>query len=80
MKNEYTKDLSQKEKDAFDRQIQRYEDKMVNVKHKYDEQVSQYAELPNKRHPEKKAECIKEALFEAYTNSERSLEQIISYM
>ena len=53
---------------------------MINAKYKYEELVSQYAELLDKRHPEKKAERIKETLFEAYTNSERSLEQILSYM
>ena len=56
--------------------IERYHER----KHKYDELVSQYSELLEKRHPEKKEERIKEELFNAYRNSNRSLDQILSFM
>ena len=72
--------LSQKEKDTLDRQLSRLEPKIVDAKHKYEELVSQYAELLEKRHPEKREERIKEELFKAYQNSNRSLDQILSFM
>ena len=73
-------ELSKKEMDALDRQMERLESKIVEVKHKYEALVSEYAKLREKRHPEKKAERIKETLYQAYVNSERSLEQILAYM
>ena len=42
--------------------------------------MSQYSELFEKRHPEKREERIKEELFKAYQNSNRSLDQILSFM
>ena len=42
--------------------------------------MSQYHELYEKRHPEKRDERIKEELFNAYQNSNRSLDQILSFM
>lgn len=80
MENKLSNGLSQKEKDAMDRKMQRLEDKMIEAKHRYDKLVSQYSELLEKRHPEKTAERIKETLYKAYIDSERSLEQILSYM
>ena len=72
--------LSQKEKDTLDRQMARLEPKIVDAKNKYEDLVSQYAELLEKRHPEKREERIKEELFRAYQNSNRSLDQILSFM
>jgi len=51
MKNE----LSQKDLAALDRKIERLETKIVEVKHNYDELLSQYTELFELRHPEKKS-------------------------
>ena len=73
-------ELSQKEKDSLDKQLARLEPKMVNAKHRYEELVSQYTELLERRHPEKREEQIKEELFKAYQNSNRSLNQILSFM
>jgi 4-alpha-glucanotransferase len=74
------KELSQKEKDSLDKQMSRLEPKIVDAKHKYEDLVSQYSELFEKRHPEKREERIKEELFKAYQNSNRSLDQILSFM
>lgn len=74
-------ELSQKEKDSLDKQLAKLEPKIVDTKHKYDDLVSQqYSELLEKRHPEKREERIKEELFKAYQNSNRSLDQILSFM
>ena len=80
MDDKTPKGLSQKEKDTLDRQMARLEPKIVDAKHKYEELVSQYAALLEKRHPEKREERIKEELFRAYQNSNRSLDQILSFM
>ena len=48
------KELSQKEKDSLDKQMSRLEPKIVDAKHKYEDLVSQYSELFEKRHPEKR--------------------------
>ena len=74
------KELSQKEKDSLDKQMSRLESKIVDAKHKYEDLVSQYSKLFEKRHPEKREERIKEELFKAYQNSNRSLDQILSFM
>ena len=80
MKSTRPAGLSQKEKDALDRQMERLQPKMVEAKHKYDALVSQYAELLEKRYPEKTVEHIKETLYKAYQDSNRSLDQILAYM
>ena len=80
MDDKTPKGLSQKEKDTLDRQLARLEPKIVDAKHKYEDLVSQYAELFEKRHPEKREERIKEELFRAYQNSNRSIDQILSFM
>ena len=56
------KELSQKEKDSLDKQMSRLEPKIVDANHKYEDLVSQYSELFEKRHPEKREERIKEEL------------------
>ena len=73
-------ELSKKKKNSLDKQLARLEPKMLDEKHKYDELVSKYAELYEIRHPEKREERIKEELYQAYQNSHRSLEQILSFM
>ena len=73
-------ELSQEEKDALDRQMKRLEPRIFDAKHEYDELVSQYVELQEKRYPEKREERIKETLFQAYQNSNLSLDQILAYM
>ena len=76
MKNE----LSQKEKATLDRKIELLENKIVEVKHNYDELISQHIELSELRYPEKKQERIKETLYNAYCKSDRSLDEILAFM
>ena len=54
MDNKVTPELSPKEKDSLDKQLARLEPKIVDAKHKYEDLVSQYHELYEKRHPEKR--------------------------
>lgn len=58
----------------------RLETKIYEAKHKYNELVSKYNELFKKRHPEKRKERIKEDMYKAYQNSNRSLKQVLSFM
>lgn len=75
-----TKDLSPQEKESLDRQMEQLEPILFEAKDKYDELLSKYHELYEKRHPEKREERIKETLFQAYRESDRSLDQILSFM
>lgn len=72
--------LSQKEKDQLDKKLKRLEDKIFEAKHKYDDLLSQYSELLELRHPEKKEERIKETLYRSYLEGGRSLDQVLAYM
>ncbi len=80
MENNVKNTLSQKEKEAIDRKLELLEPKIADAKHKYDDLVSRYAELYEMRHPEKKAERIKNTLYQAYINGNKSLEQILAYI
>ena len=80
METQNASELSQKEKDSLDKQLARLEPKIIETKHKYDELMSKYNELFEKRHPEKREERLKEDLYKAYQNSNRSLKQILSFM
>ena len=72
--------LSEKEKAALDKRIEKLQDKVYEAKKKYDALADQLNELLIKRYPERQAEYIKEALYEAYRESDKSLDLIISYM
>ena len=80
MKGKAINTLTQKEIETLDRKMERLQPKMVAAKQKYDALITQYAELFEKRHPEKKEERVKETLYQAYQNSPRSLDQILAYM
>ena len=71
-------ELSQNEKDELDRQMKSLELEIIDAKHKYEELVSQYQDLLERRYPEKREERIKETLFQAYKNSDKTLDQILA--
>ena len=71
-------ELSQNEKDKLDRQMKSLEPEIIDAKHKYEELVSQYQDLLERRYPEKREERIKETLFQAYKNSDKTLNQILA--
>ena len=71
-------ELSQNEKDELDRQMKSLEPEIIDAKHKYEELVSQYQDLLERRYPEKREERIKETLFQAYKNSDKTLDQILA--
>ena len=71
-------ELSQNEKDKLDRQMKSLELEIIDAKHKYEELVSQYQDLLERRYPEKREERIKETLFQAYKNSDKTLDQILA--
>ena len=60
--------------------MEHLEPKLEAAKQKYDTILSRYKELFDKRHLEKKAERIKETLYQAYRESRYSLDQILAYM
>lgn len=72
--------LSEKEKAALDKRIEKMQDKVYEAKKKYDALADQLNELLIKRYPERQTEYIKDALYEAYRKSDKSLDLVISYM
>lgn len=77
---DFVKELSEKEKAVLDRKMEQLKPKMAKAKNTYDSLVSQYRELLELRYPEKKEERVKEALYQAYCESSRSLEDILAFM
>ncbi len=51
------------------------EPKMFQAKQQYDNLVSQYAELRDQRYPERREENVKNALYEAFQKSDRTLDE-----
>ena len=72
--------LSEKEKAALDRKMEQLQPTLVKAKNTYDSLTAQYRELLELRYPEKKEERVKEALYRAYSRSNRSLEEILAFM
>ena len=52
---------------------------MVKAKQEYDGLISQYRELMEQRYPEKKEARLKETLFQAYMESDRSLQETLAF-
>lgn len=73
-------ELSEKEIAALDRKMEQLKPKMAKAKQQYDELVSQYRELLELRYPERKEERVKDALYKAYCESNRPLEEILAFM
>jgi len=72
--------LSEEEKEALDRKMELLRPRMSKAKKQYEDLVSQYAELLDRRHPERREEQLKEILFQAYRRSDKSLEEVLAYM
>ncbi len=80
MKNLNIPVLSEKEKKALDRKMELLQPKISKAKKQYDDLVNQYAELLDRRHPERREEQLKETLYQTYLRSDKSLEEVLAYM
>ena len=63
--------------EALDRKIERLQEKVIKKHKEYSVLAEELSTLLDERHPERKIERAKQALYDAYVESERSLDKII---
>ena len=63
--------------EALDRKIERLQEKVIQKHKEYSVLAKELYTLLDERHPERKIERAKQALYDAYLESERSLDEII---
>ena len=63
--------------DELDKKIEELQEIVLEKHKEYNALVEELAVLLDERHPERRIERIKEALYESYINSGRSLDEII---
>ena len=66
--------------ESLDKQIEKLQEK-ISIKHReYDSMMDELHQLLDERYPERKEENIKKQLYEAYLDSNRSLDEIMAFM
>lgn len=63
--------------EALDRKIERLQEKVIKKHKEYSVLAEELSTLLDERHPERKIERAKQVLYDAYVESERSLDEII---
>ena len=63
--------------EALDRKIERLQEKVIKKHKEYSVLAEKLSALLDERHPERKIERAKQALYDAYVESERSLDKIV---
>ncbi len=63
--------------EALDRKIERLQEKVIKKHKEYSVLAEELSTLLDERHPERKIERVKQVLYDAYVESERSLDEII---
>ena len=78
-KNDMEKQEQEERKhiEALDRKIERFQEKVIKKHKEYSVLAEELSTLLDERHPERKIERAKQALYDAYVESERSLDEII---
>ena len=78
-KNDIEKQEQEERKhiEALDRKIERLQEKVIKKHKEYSVLAEELSTLLDERHPERKIERAKQALYDAYVESERSLDEII---
>ena len=72
--------MTDKEAAALNKKISVLQDKIIKVKHEYEDMLEQLNDLMEQRNPEKKEEAVKERLWQAYSHSTKSLDFIIDFI
>ena len=62
---------------AMDNKIEKLQEKIVRKHKEYNALTEELKELLDERYPERKAERVKEALYDEYQKSDKSLDDII---
>lgn len=62
---------------ALDKKIERLQEKVIQKHKEYDALTSELKKLLDERYPERNAERVKEALYQAYQKSEKTVDECI---
>ena len=77
------KNLTNAEKkriESLDKRIEKIQNKISVNRKEYDAMTEELQKLLEERYPERKAEKIKTTLYEAYSHSDRSLDDILAFI
>lgn len=77
------KNLTNAEKkriESLDKRIEKIQNKIVANRKEYDAMTEELHKLLEERYPKKKPEKIKDTLYEAYSHSDRSLDDILAFI
>ena len=77
------KNLTNAEKkriESLDKRIEKMQNKIAVNRKEYDAMTEELQKLLEERHPERRPEEIKTTLYEAYSHSDRSLDDILAFI
>ena len=66
--------------ESIDRRIEKLQNKIIVKRKEYETLTGELQQLLEEKYPERKTERIKNRLYEAYTHSDRSLDEILAFM
>lgn len=66
--------------ESIDRRIEKLQNKIIVKRKEYETLTGELEQLLEEKYPERKTERIKNRLYEAYTHSDRSLDEILAFM
>jgi flagellar biosynthesis component FlhA len=70
-------EVERKRIETLDKKIEKLQDKIVQKNKEYNALTGELQKLLDERYPERNAERVKEALYDAYQKSDKSLEDVI---
>lgn len=72
--------VEKKRLESLDRRIEKLENKIIDNRKEYDAMTEELQKLFDEKYPERKPEKIKERLYEAYSHSDRTLDEILAFI
>jgi len=70
-------EVERKRIETLDKKIEKLQEKIVQKHKEYDALTAALQKLLDERYPERNAERVKDALYDAYQKSDKSLEDVI---
>ena len=73
-------DAEKKRIESLDKRIEKIQNKIIAKRKEYDAMTEELQKLLEERYPERRTEKIKTTLYEAYSHSDRSLDEILAFI
>ena len=73
-------DAEKKRIESLDKRIEKIQNKIIAKRKEYDAMTEELQKLLEERYPERRTEKIKTTLYEAYSHSDRSLDDILAFI